>query len=78
MENAAHRRNTIDAVIHGDGPAHVAECMDLAVVTQGETLGEMVANLRKALALHLEGEDLVALDPAQRPQLELLYHTTIG
>jgi predicted RNase H-like HicB family nuclease len=34
--------------------------MDLPVVTQGNTLNELKANLEEALALHLEGEDLSA------------------
>jgi len=40
------------------GEYSVAECLDLPVVAQGKTLDELVANLREAIALHLEGEDL--------------------
>jgi predicted RNase H-like HicB family nuclease len=36
---------------------YVAECLELPVVTQGRTLDELTANLKEALALHLEGED---------------------
>jgi predicted RNase H-like HicB family nuclease len=39
----------------------VAECLNLAVVTQGQTLDETVQNLREALQLHLAGEDLIEL-----------------
>lgn len=35
----------------------VAECFDLPVVTQAATLDELVANIREAIALQLEGED---------------------
>ena len=53
------RRHTIQAVIHPrDESGYVAECIDLAVVTQGQTLDETVQNLREAIQLHLEGEDL--------------------
>ena len=36
----------------------MAECLEIAVVTQGSTLDETVANLQEAVGLHLEGEDL--------------------
>jgi predicted RNase H-like HicB family nuclease len=53
------QRYTIQVVIYpGDESGYVAECLNLAVVTQGQTLDETVANLREAIALHLEGEDL--------------------
>jgi predicted RNase H-like HicB family nuclease len=36
--------------------SYVAECYNLPVVTQGETLDEVAANLREAIALALEGD----------------------
>jgi len=45
----------------GDESGYVAECLNLAVVTQGKTLDETVQNLREAIQLHLEGEDLLEL-----------------
>ncbi len=48
------QRDTIQAVIYpGDESGYVAECLNLAVVTQGQTLDEMVQNLREAIQLHL-------------------------
>jgi predicted RNase H-like HicB family nuclease len=41
---------------------YIAECLDLPVVTQGKTLDEVVENIREAINLHLEGEDLEDLD----------------
>jgi len=76
-EDAVIREDTIHAVIHHAEPAYVAECLELAVVTQGKTLDEVVQNLRRALALHLEGENVAALGLHQRPRLELIYRTTI-
>ena len=64
------RRYTIQAVIYpGDERGYVAECLDLAVVTQGKTLDETVQNLRQAILLHLEGEDLaeMGLAPTRCP-----------
>jgi predicted RNase H-like HicB family nuclease len=37
---------------------YVAECLDLPVVSQGRTLDEVVENVKEAIELHLEGEDL--------------------
>jgi predicted RNase H-like HicB family nuclease len=48
---------------------YVAECLDLPVVTQGETLDELKANLEEALALHLDGEDLAELGLAPEPSV---------
>lgn len=40
----------------------VAECMDLPVVSQGKTLDEAAKNIREAIDLHLEGENLAEWD----------------
>lgn len=50
-------QQTIKAVIRpGDQAGYVAECLELAVVTQGRTLDETDKNLQEATALHFEGE----------------------
>ena len=41
---------------------YVAECVDLPVVTQGKTLDEVTENIKEAISLHLEGEDLEEWD----------------
>jgi predicted RNase H-like HicB family nuclease len=51
----------------GDEGGYVAECLDLAVVTQGKTLDETVQNLREAIQLHLEEEDLAEMGLATNP-----------
>jgi predicted RNase H-like HicB family nuclease len=43
--------------------------LDLAVVTEGDTLDEVTANIREAIGLHLEGEDLAALGLADDPTI---------
>ncbi len=64
----ATNRYTIQAVIYpGDESGYVAECVNLAVVTQGQTLDETVQNLREAILLHLEGEDMAELGLAPHP-----------
>ena len=50
-------RHEIHAVIHRERGVYTAECLEVAVVTQGRTLDETVANLSEAVSLHLEGED---------------------
>ncbi len=62
------KRYTIQAVIYpGDERGYVAECLNLAVVTQGETLDETVQNLREAIQLHLDGEDPAELGLVPHP-----------
>jgi predicted RNase H-like HicB family nuclease len=52
------------------GESHfVAECLDLPVVTQGETLDELAQNLREAKALQLEGKNLADFGLADSPSI---------
>ncbi len=63
-----HLQHTIKAVIRpGDQSGFVAECLEIPVVTQGATLDDTVANLREAVGLHLDGEDLAELGLAPGP-----------
>ena len=48
------------------------------MVTQGRTLDELVANLREAVGLHLEGGDAGRLGLAAQPRLVLTYETRLG
>ena len=43
---------------------YVGEGIDLPIVTQGVTIDETVQNIKEALTLHLEGENLSELDLA--------------
>jgi predicted RNase H-like HicB family nuclease len=45
----------------------VAEYVDLPIVTQGLTLDELVHNLKEAIELHLENENLEELDISANP-----------
>jgi predicted RNase H-like HicB family nuclease len=63
-------QHTIKAVVRpGEQTGYVAECLEVPVVTQGATLDEVSANLREAVALHLEGEDLTAIGLAACPSI---------
>ncbi len=72
------RRDVIHAVLHADQDAWTAECLEVAVVTQGNTLDEVVRNLNDALALHLEGEDLAALGLSDHPRLQLIFEAPLS
>ena len=51
-------QKSIKAVIRaGEEKGFVAECMEIPVVTQGDTLDEVAANLKEAVELFWEGED---------------------
>ncbi len=60
-------RRTIQVRVFRGEAKYVAECLDLPVVTEGSTLDEVTANIREAIGLHLEGEDLAELGIAQHP-----------
>ena len=60
-------KRTIQVRIFRGEKQYVAECLDLPVVTEAPTLDELTANIREAIALHLEGEDLAELGLANDP-----------
>ncbi len=62
-------RHTIKAFITKGVRLYVAECLEIPVVTQGKTIDETVENLKEAVALHLEGEDLAEFGLAPNPTL---------
>jgi predicted RNase H-like HicB family nuclease len=62
-------QHTIKAFIRRGEKYYVAECLEISVVTQGKTLDETIANLKEAVRLHLEGEDLSDFGLASNPTL---------
>ena len=65
---------TIKAQIYtGDDSGFIAECIELPIVTQGKTLDEVVKNLREAISLHLDGEDLATLGFPPNPPIIVNY-----
>ena len=50
-------QRTIKAIVQRGENYYIAECVEIAVVTQGKTIDETLTNLQEAVALHLEGED---------------------
>jgi predicted RNase H-like HicB family nuclease len=66
-------RETVHAVIRRSRGWYVGECLEVAVVSQGRTLDELVDGLREAVTLHLEGEDTAALGLVPAPRLTVTY-----
>jgi len=62
-------QHTVKATIRKGDDYYVAECVEIAVVTQGKTLEETLSNLQEAVSLHLEGEDLASLGLVQNPTI---------
>jgi len=62
-------RNNIQAYIYKGEKYYVAECNNISVVTQGKTLDETIANLKEAVNLYIEGEDLAELGLLESPKL---------
>ena len=71
-------RDSVHATVSRGEKSYVAECWEVAVVTQGRTLDEVVSNLREALTLHLEGEDLLSLGLTRSPRLVVTYESPLG
>ena len=55
-------KKIIQVKIYKGEKYYVAECIDLPVVSQGKTLDEATNNIREAIDLHLEGENLEEWD----------------
>ena len=69
-------RETIHSVISESEGAYVAECLEVAVVTQGESLDETLRNLREAIELFMSGEEPAALGLVPNPRLAISFETT--
>jgi predicted RNase H-like HicB family nuclease len=74
---SAPLRDSLHATVSRGEASYVAECWEVAVVTQGRTLDEVVSNLREALTLHLEGEDLDSLGLTRSPRLVVTYESPL-
>ncbi len=71
--NDASLSDIVHAVVRRDRQVYTAECLEVAVVTQGRTLDEVVANLQEAVSLHLEGEDPRIWGLAPSPRVTITY-----
>ena len=62
-------KKIIQVHIYKGDKYYIAECLDLPVITQGKTLDELVFNLKEAISLQLEGENLSDLDLVAEPSV---------
>ena len=70
-------QSTIHVVISESEGWYVAECLEVAVVTQGRSLDETLANLRSALELHLDAEELEFAGLTSSPRLIVSHETSV-
>ena len=63
------KRNIIQFQISESDGGYVAEGVSVPIVTQGETLDELTVNIREALAVFIEGENLSELGFAATPSV---------
>ena len=62
-------RSIIQFQISESDWGYVAEGVSVPIVTQGSTLDELTANIREAVELYVEGENLVELGFATTPSV---------
>lgn len=55
--------------IHKGDTYYIAEGTDLPIVTQGKTIDELIQNIKEAVTLQLEGENLEDFDLAPEPSV---------
>ena len=69
------KRNILQFQVTESDGGYVAEGVSVPVVTQGATLDELTTNIREAVELFVEGEDLAELgfvaDPSVLVNFEL-------
>jgi predicted RNase H-like HicB family nuclease len=71
-------KDTITAIIRaGEQKGYVAECLEISVVTQGLTIDETINNLKEAVSLHLEYEDLSEFGLTTKPTLKIKFEILV-
>jgi predicted RNase H-like HicB family nuclease len=70
--------DTIHIVVRRSAGVYVGEGLEIAVVTQGRSLDELLSNLREAIRLHLEGEKPADLGLIANPRLAITYEEPIS
>jgi len=73
-QKVTYLQQNIHAIIRpGEQGGYVAECIEIAVVTQGKTLDEVSGNLSEAVSLHLEDEDSAGFGLVAQPSLAVTF-----
>ena len=68
-EDQVGTRDAVHAVVTQSDGWYVAECLEIAVVTQARSFDALLTNLREAVALYMDGEDPARLGLAPAPRL---------
>jgi len=71
------RRDVIHAVVHADQDAFTAACLEIAAVTQGNTLDEVIRNLNEVVALYFEDEDLAEMGFSDHLRLQVIFEAPL-
>ena len=64
-------REIIQCIIYHGEKYYIAECLDFPITTQGKSIDEAVANIREAVFLHLEDENLEDYGFIAHPKIEI-------
>lgn len=59
----------ITAVIRKSEKHYVGECLEIDVVTQGKTVDETIKNLKEAVELYFEGENINRFKLSNEPSI---------
>lgn len=78
LAGSGGERDTIHVVVRPSDGILTAECMELPIVTQGQSLDEIAANIAEAVSLHLEDEDLEKLGFSADPRIQILYRIPLA
>ncbi len=76
--SAGPARDTIHVVVRRSAGFYVAEGLELALVTQGRLLDELLRNLRQAIRLHLESEDPALFGLSTSPRIAVTYEERLS
>jgi len=68
-----YMKNIIQFKITKGDTQYVAESVDLPIVTQGKTLDEITENIKEAVELYLENEDVGQYELVKEPALMVNY-----
>ena len=60
-------------IAKGEDGWYVAEGVDVGIVTQGKTLDELMANIKEAVELYFEDEDINTLGFVRTPSVLINY-----
>ncbi|HVP90771.1 MAG TPA: type II toxin-antitoxin system HicB family antitoxin [Terriglobales bacterium] len=70
--------DTIHVAVRRSAGFYVAEGLELALVTQGRSLDELLVNLKEAILLHLEGEEPGLFGLTKSPRIALTFEDSLS